>query len=58
MEELLAFLLFIGLTTMAVLISSAILLLAIFTLFVIYRVIRGKQKGWKLPKNIKDTHSW
>jgi multisubunit Na+/H+ antiporter MnhF subunit len=58
MEELLAFLLFIGLTTIAALIGSAILLLAIFTLFVIYRVIRGKQKGWKLPKNIKDTHSW
>jgi uncharacterized membrane protein len=58
MEELLIFLLFIGLVIFATLISSGILILTVFTIFTAYRVIRGKIKGWKLPKDIKDTHSW
>lgn len=58
MEELLIFLLFIGLVIFATLISSGILILTVFTIFTTYRVIRGKIKGWKLPKDIKDTHSW
>lgn len=58
MEELLVFLLFIGLVIFATLISSGILILTTFIIFTAYRVIRGKIKGWKLPKDIKDTHSW
>ena len=58
MEELLIFLLFIGLVIFATLISSGILILTVFIIFTAYRVIRGKIKGWKLPKDIKDTHSW
>ena len=58
MDELLIFLLFIGLVIFATLISSGILILTVFIIFTAYRVIRGKIKGWKLPKDIKDTHSW
>jgi hypothetical protein len=32
--------------------------IAVVTLCSSYLVVRGRQKGWRLPKNIKDTHKW
>ncbi len=36
---------------------SLVWLIQFFSLCTLYG-LRMRKKGWKLPKNIKDTHSW
>lgn len=58
MEQLLSFLALIILLVIAVTFKLPLLFIVSFVGGVTYHVIRGKVKGWKLPKQIKDTHSW
>lgn len=59
MEQGLSFIAVIVLCTVAMFVfNSPILFLAAFIGGCAYLVLRGRKKGWKLPKNIKDTHSW
>ena len=57
MEQILSFLLTIILCTVAlVVLQSPLLFLISFISGVGYQVIRGRKKGWKLPKDVKNTH--
>ena len=57
MEQIFSFLITIILCSVSILvIQSPLLFLITFILGVGYQVIRGRKKGWKLPKDIKDTH--
>jgi hypothetical protein len=59
MEQGLSFIAVVTLCSLAMFVlNSPIIFLITFTLGSSYLVIRGKQKGWRLPKNIKDTHQW
>jgi hypothetical protein len=58
MEQLLTFIGIISMLILAILINSAILFLGSFIGGVAYHVIRGTKKGWSLPKEVKDRHSW
>jgi hypothetical protein len=59
MEQGLSFIVVVTLCNLAIFVlNSPIIFLITFLLGSSYLVVRGKQKGWKLPKNIKDTHQW
>ena len=58
MEKLLAFVSTIVACTLSVVFGYPALFLISFIGGILYSVIRGKQKGWSLPKDVKDTHSW
>jgi hypothetical protein len=57
MEQGLSFIAVIVLCTIAMFVfNSPLMFLASFIGGSTYLVIRGRKKGWRLPKNIKDTH--
>jgi hypothetical protein len=59
MEQGLSFIAVITLCSLAMFVlNSPIAFLIMFVLGSSYLVVRGRQKGWRLPKNIKDTHKW
>jgi predicted branched-subunit amino acid permease len=58
MEQTLSFLLTLIICAVAVIVfNSPSMLLAAFVSGIVYYAIRSKQKGWKLPKDISQTHS-
>ena len=58
MEQGLSFIAVVTLCTVAMFIfNSPLLFIITFFSGSTYLVIRGKKMGWKLPKNMKDTHS-
>jgi len=58
MEQLFTFAGIILMLIVALLINSALLFLVSFVGGVAYHVIRGRKKGWTLPKEVKNRHSW
>jgi hypothetical protein len=58
MEQLFTFTGIILMLIVALLVNSALLFLVSFVGGVAYHVIRGRKKGWSLPKEVKDRHSW
>lgn len=57
MEQGLSFIAIIAICAMAMFVfNSSTMFLVSFILGCSYLVIRGRKMGWKLPKNIKDTH--
>ena len=57
MEQGLSFIAVIVLCTIAMFVfNSPLMFLISFIGGSTYLVIRGRKKGWRLPKNIKDTH--
>ena len=57
MEQTLSFILTVIICSVAVIVfNSPSMFLAAFVSGMIYYGVRAKQKGWKLPKQIKDTH--
>ena len=57
MEQGLSFIAVIVLCTIAMFVfNSPLMFLTSFVGGSTYLVIRGRKKGWRLPKNIKDTH--
>jgi hypothetical protein len=57
MEQGLSFIAVVTICNVALFVfNSPITFLITFVLGASYLVVRGRQKGWKLPKNIKDTH--
>ncbi len=57
MEQGLSFIAVIVLCMIAMFVfNSPLMFLASFIGGSTYLVIRGRKKGWRLPKNIKDTH--
>ena len=56
MEQGLSFIFVIMICAVAIVLNSPIMFLTSFILGCGYLVIRGRKKGWKLPKNIKNTH--
>ena len=59
MEQGLSFIVVVALCSIAMfVVNSPLLFLITFFSGSSYLVIRGKKMGWRLPKNIKDTHSW
>jgi hypothetical protein len=59
MEQGLSFIAVVTLCTLAMFVfNSPLLFLIAFFSGSTYLVIRGKKMGWRLPKNIRDTHSW
>ena len=58
MEQLFTFITILAMLILAVVINSALIFLVSFVGGIAYHVIRGKQKGWSLPKEVKNSHSW
>jgi hypothetical protein len=58
MEQLFTFIGIIFACVLAVIIESPILFGISFAGGILYHVLRGKIKGWSLPKDVKDRHSW
>jgi hypothetical protein len=58
MEQLFTFAGIIFACAFAIIIGSPILFGISFIGGVVYHVIRGRKKGWSLPKDVKDRHSW
>jgi uncharacterized membrane protein YoaK (UPF0700 family) len=57
MEQTLSFILTVIISSVAVIVfDSPSMFLAAFASGIIYYAVRSKQKGWKLPKDIKNTH--
>jgi len=56
MEQIISFISTVVICTIAITNDMPGLFLATFVIGCLYHVIRGKQKGWKLPKDIRDTH--
>jgi hypothetical protein len=57
MEQGLSFIAVVVMCTMAIIVfNSPIMFLTFFGAGCTYLVLRGRKKGWKLPKDIKDTH--
>jgi hypothetical protein len=56
MEQGLSFIFVIMICAVAIVLNSPIMFLTSFILGCGYLVIRGRKKGWKLPKDIKNTH--
>jgi hypothetical protein len=57
MEQGLSFIAVIVLCTISMFVfNSPLMFLTSFFGGSTYLVIRGRKKGWRLPKNIKDTH--
>jgi hypothetical protein len=57
-EQLLSFLLTILISGISLMTNNPILFVISFIGGLTYHVIRGKQLGWSLPKQIRKTHSW
>lgn len=59
MEQGLSFIVVIVLCVITMFVfNSPLLFLVTFFGGSSYLVLRGKKMGWRLPKNIKNTHSW
>ena len=58
MEQLLTFLVIIFLCSLTIGIESPILFAVLFIGGIVYSILRGRKKGWSLPKDVKNTHSW
>jgi hypothetical protein len=58
MEQLFTFTSIILTCSFAIIIGSPILFGLSFIGGLTYHIIRGRKKGWSLPKDVKDTHSW
>ena len=58
MEQLFTFIGIIFACVLAVIMESPVLFGVSFAGGVLYHVLRGKIKGWSLPKDVKDRHSW
>jgi hypothetical protein len=58
MEQLFTFIGIIFACVLAVIIESPILFGVSFAGGILYHILRGKIKGWSLPKDVKDRHSW
>jgi hypothetical protein len=58
MEQLFTFASIILTCSLAIIIGSPILFGLSFIGGLTYHIIRGRKKGWSLPKDVKDTHSW
>jgi hypothetical protein len=58
MEQLFTFVGLIFVSFFFILIECPILFLVSFIAGIAYHKIRGSQKGWVLPKEVKDRHSW
>lgn len=58
MEQLLTFIGIIAMLVLALMINSALIFLFTFVGGISYHVVRGRKKGWSLPKEVKDRHSW
>jgi hypothetical protein len=58
MEQLFTFTSIILTCSLAIIIGSPILFGLSFIGGLTYHIIRGRKKGWSLPKDVKDTHSW
>lgn len=57
MEQGLSFIMVVILCAISILVfNSPLLFLSSFIIGNGYLIIRGKKKGWRLPKDIKDTH--
>ena len=57
MEQGLSFIVVVILCNIAMFVfNSPFMFLTFFMVGCSYLVLRGRKKGWKLPKNIKDTH--
>ena len=57
MEQTLSFILTVIICSVAAIVfNSPSMFLAAFVSGMIYYGVRAKQKGWKLPKDIKNTH--
>lgn len=59
MEQLITFITVVTLTSVSVIVfANPMLFLISFVGGLGYMVLRGKQKGWSLPNEIKKRHSW
>lgn len=58
MEQLFTFITIIAMLVLAILINSGLIFLVSFVGGIAYHVIRGRKKGWSLPKEVKNRHSW
>lgn len=58
MEQLFTFITIIAMLVLAILINSGLIFLVSFVSGIAYHVVRGRKKGWSLPKEVKDRHSW
>jgi len=58
MEQAISFLLVVAIASTLLLLDLPLLFLISFIGGSAYLIIRGKKKNWKLPKDIKNTHSW
>jgi hypothetical protein len=57
MEQGLSFIAVVALCMVVLFVfNSPLLFLITFLLGSSYLVLRGRKKGWRLPKNIKETH--
>ncbi len=56
MEQMLSFIVTIVICTLAIEYDKPIIFLLGFIGGCAYHIIRGRKMGWKLPKDIKDTH--
>lgn len=57
MEQLVSFLSTVIFCSLAILVfKSPEMLLVGFVVGTTYHVVRAKQEGWKLPKDIRNTH--
>ena len=57
MEQGLSFITVVALCAVVLFVfNSPLLFLITFLLGSSYLVLRGRKKGWRLPKNIKETH--
>jgi hypothetical protein len=58
MEQLFTFLVIIFFCSLAIITGSPIMFGISFIGGIFYHIIRGKIKGWSLPKEVKKMHSW
>jgi hypothetical protein len=58
MEQLITFIIIVLISVTTLMLNSPLLFLLSFIGGVSYHVIRGRKKGWSLPKEVKNTHSW
>lgn len=58
MEQIITFLVIIFFCSLTMVIGSPIMFAISFIGGIMYHTIRGKIKGWSLPKEVKNTHSW
>lgn len=58
MEQIVTFWILVIVCGLAIETNSPITFIISFIGGLIYLIIRGKIKGWSLPKDVKDRHSW